>query len=414
MFRNSLVEEIHTVPARAINIYPELERELIGALGGVSLEPQRVDAVVSELEARLGVEVYSQLLYLLCHLDFLPLQAQAHWDLILKHHVLLSEKIGHPIDFRVAVLDYFTSVNRQIKNPKIIEIKIFQKTQSFAVRDELTGLYNYRYLVSQLDGEVRRAQRAGTPVALAIFDVDDFKWYNDRNGHLAGDRALRAVADILREQVRESDLVARYGGEEFVVLLPGAHKPQALQVARRIGEKIGEHPFPFGEHQPGGNLTVSGGLAVFSADASGPRELLDAADRALYIAKSNGKDQVLTAGNENRSCPRVRVEALGELQRLSEEKQPIVTENLSNRGLQFRCERELVEGEYFRFAMTMPQNGEEITGVAKVLRVTQEKPEGTYHVGAHIVEMDYAQGEVLRRCIGQCATEECEVVAEAE
>ncbi len=377
-----------------MNCYPEIERELLDTIAQVRLEPHLIDTKVSELEARLGSGVYAQLLYLLCHLDFPPDEARSHWRRVLEHHVRLGKKIGQPIDFRVAILDYFTSVNQHIENPKIIEIQIYMKTRDYAIRDELTSLYNYRYFSYQLDREVNRAQRLGGPLSLVIFDVDYFKWYNDWNGHLSGDKALKTVAEIMTREVRDSDLVTRYGGEEFAILLPDAGKTEAFQVADRIRAKVREHPFQYAEQQPNGRLTVSAGLATFRADAEDQLSLVEAADMALYFAKGNGKDQVVTAGDEKRNWPRLELQLSGQVQCLSPEKHPFTTDNVSEQGLQLRLTAPMQVGELFSFTLTLPERNREVAGVGKSLWVKEQADD--HVVGAKIIEMSSDQVKILR------------------
>ncbi|MCP4038367.1 MAG: GGDEF domain-containing protein, partial [bacterium] len=130
-------------------------------------------------------------------------------------------------------------------------------------------------------------------------------------------------ASILREQVRESDLAARYGGEEFVVLLPGASKERAFEVAERVRRTIERHEFPFGSEQPGGTLSVSGGVATFRVDASEPDALVEAADQALYLAKGSGKNRVLCVGQNCREYRRVEVRVSGRVQPLADVECPL-------------------------------------------------------------------------------------------
>jgi diguanylate cyclase len=166
-----------------------------------------------------------------------------------------------------------------------------------ATRDPLTGLPNRRAYDAQLLQEVARWRRFGEPLALLVFDVDDFKQVNDRFGHKSGDKALAMIAKVLAERRRETDLVARYGGEEFVVLLPGAPQPDALRIAddmRRAVADCGMHanrqPVP---------ITLSGGLAMF-AQGDEPAAVFERADRALYRAKRNGKNRVELGDVEDR------------------------------------------------------------------------------------------------------------------
>ncbi|HEY5386571.1 MAG TPA: diguanylate cyclase [Thermoleophilia bacterium] len=159
-----------------------------------------------------------------------------------------------------------------------------------AMTDGLTGLYNHRYLHEHLTEEVSRARHESHGVALLFCDLDFFKEYNDRLGHAAGDTALRATARTLESCTRRADLVARYGGEEFVVVLPGAAEPEAVEIAGRIRAAVAEH------HRETGDLTISIGVATFPESATTKEGLLEAADRALYVAKRLGRDRVVAAG----------------------------------------------------------------------------------------------------------------------
>lgn len=160
-----------------------------------------------------------------------------------------------------------------------------------AEQDGLTGLYNHRFFVENLKHRFHLAREHNISFALLMMDVDDFKLYNDRNGHLAGDQVLRGVANIVRSAVRGDDIPARYGGEEFVALLWDVTEEQALKVAERIRQSISNYPFPQREHQPNGKVTVSIGVALTPAES--PSALLQQADEALYRAKSAGKDRVM-------------------------------------------------------------------------------------------------------------------------
>jgi diguanylate cyclase (GGDEF)-like protein len=129
-----------------------------------------------------------------------------------------------------------------------------------------------------------------------MIDVDHFKIYNDRNGHLAGDNALRGVSKILQHGRRANDIVARYGGEEFAIILLDVAKKAAREVGERICAQVAEFPFEFGGSQPLGKLTISLGVASFPDDGSEPALVLAAADRALFAAKSAGRNTVRVAG----------------------------------------------------------------------------------------------------------------------
>jgi diguanylate cyclase (GGDEF)-like protein len=167
------------------------------------------------------------------------------------------------------------------------EIAAFQ-----ASTDPLTGLFNQRQFWIILDRELERARRYGHHFSLAMVDIDNFKEYNDRHGHLKGDEVLRQAAELFRERIRNSDIVARYGGEEFVVVMPETVKELAIRVGDKLCRAFAEYPFPLQDTQPGGRLTISMGVATFPRDASAARDLVDMADRALYRAKKAGKNRV--------------------------------------------------------------------------------------------------------------------------
>lgn len=173
--------------------------------------------------------------------------------------------------------------------------QLYLLTRRLAITDELTGLSNYRHLQQRLDEEVERARRYQKAFSLLMLDADDFKRFNDTQGHIAGDDALAAIASIMKSVVREVDLVARYGGEEFSIILPETDSPGAFIVAEKIREAIASHEFADAGGAPGPRLTVSVGLASFPVHAHDKESLLKQADDALYQAKSGGKNRVRAA-----------------------------------------------------------------------------------------------------------------------
>lgn len=172
----------------------------------------------------------------------------------------------------------------QINNAK-------ERLAALAVQDDLTGLYNYRYLQTRLTEEFKRAERYREPLSCVMIDVDHFKRINDRFGHDAGDRTLRDTAQRLLKSVREIDVVARYGGEEFLLVLPSTNFSGALSVAERVWRSIGGEPFELPNARE--RITASVGVAVYpSRDIKTKDQLLKAADRALYQAKHEGRDRI--------------------------------------------------------------------------------------------------------------------------
>lgn len=161
-----------------------------------------------------------------------------------------------------------------------------------SIKDELTGLFNYRYFQNHMEEEIKRAQRYEKPVSLILLDLDNFKTYNDSCGHLVGNEILKGVTDPLRACVRDVDIVARYGGDEFCIILPQTGKSEAIEVAERIRTSIEHHDFPQKKKELG-NLTVSLGLVAYPQDGKNLKSLLGAADKTLYMAKNAGGNRIV-------------------------------------------------------------------------------------------------------------------------
>jgi diguanylate cyclase (GGDEF)-like protein len=259
--------------------------------------PGHEEALLEEFERKRSQAdpLYSSLLYLLTHLNFTERQAARHWKKVLAHRDALKAAVGRDPGLRVAILDYFVNVSRELKNPKVIELAIYERTERSAVTDGLTGLYNHAFFLQALRQEVLRSKRHGLRAALLLLDLDNFKRVNDERGHVEGDRVLMKAAAVVREGVREIDVAARYGGEEFAVLLPDTSRLGAFVVAERIRRRI-EERFARGRSE----VTVSGGIAVFPDDASTPADLIVQADAGLYGAKAAGKNRILLPQGERR------------------------------------------------------------------------------------------------------------------
>jgi len=191
-----------------------------------------------------------------------------------------------PIDSQtVTVLSLIShAVGTAINNSKNLSHALRE-----AIFDDLTGLHNRRYFNERLLDEVERSRRYSTPLSLLLCDIDHFKRVNDTCGHPAGDAVLSQVAGLLRDKLRQSDLVARYGGEEFGVLLLNTGKQQAIQVAESLRCGVEKATFAATAGMP---VTISIGVATLGEDASSLDSLIDRADKGLYCAKASGRNQV--------------------------------------------------------------------------------------------------------------------------
>lgn len=157
----------------------------------------------------------------------------------------------------------------------------YQMAERSAMTDALTGLYNKAYFLEALKNEIARSERSQRPVSLVVFDFDNFKEYNDTYGHPAGDRLLQQLGELVRQNVRSMDIPARYGGEEFAIILPETAHDEAFGFAERLRNVVFEKL----------STTISIGIAVCLNSSLSSDSLLSQADKALYAAKRNGKNQ---------------------------------------------------------------------------------------------------------------------------
>ena len=183
-------------------------------------------------------------------------------------------------------------------NRRLCEVN--DRLQHLATTDGLTGLFNFRHFDATLRAELRRSARLSAPLTLLMLDVDNFKDFNDHCGHPAGDEILRRIGEILRSRLRVTDVPCRYGGEEFAAILLDSGKTAGIEVAEELRQRIEATPFEGEEHQPGGRLTISIGVATFPMDGTSVEELLRASDRALYAAKQAGRNRVVPYDTSDR------------------------------------------------------------------------------------------------------------------
>ena len=173
-----------------------------------------------------------------------------------------------------------------------------QRAEALSVTDDLTQLYNSRYLSQVLRRETKRASRSGRPLSLLFIDLDGFKSINDTHGHLYGSRALVEAAGLIRLSARETDVVSRFGGDEFALILPDTGSEGAAAVGDRIRERVAAHRFLEGDGLDI-HLTVSVGVATLPDVAASTEGLIQAADEAMYHVKDHGKNGIYIAGSGN-------------------------------------------------------------------------------------------------------------------
>ncbi len=219
---------------------------------------------------------------------FLPLIAGEDRIGMLKMYYTRSELISPA---RLAWLDELS----QLLADAILNAREHTRAFELATKDSLTNLHNRRYFEEQFYIELERSKRTGSSLCLLMLDVDHFKQYNDRNGHLMGDEVLIRVARLVKGCIRAVDFLARYGGEEFIILLTGANGDVGRLVGEKIRSRVEEESFINQSNQPSGNLTVSIGVAEMERDTKQLEQLIRSADRALYFAKENGRNLVVSS-----------------------------------------------------------------------------------------------------------------------
>jgi diguanylate cyclase (GGDEF)-like protein len=242
-----------------------------GGLGAIIL-----GATAAAPESRLGVREFC----------VAPLRLGKH-----VHGVLAVA--GEHSEFGASEADLVASTAEQIAMA-LERYRFLAVVQHQASVDDLTGLYNHRFLIDSLGQQVALAERLGTPLAILMLDIDHFKALNDTHGHHAGDLALSTFAQTVIGNVRRADLVARYGGEEFVVLMPNTSATDAFQVAEKIRLAVAATAVELPARPPV-RLTVSVGVAAYPGDTDDVAELFGLADDALYEAKRTGRDRTCMA-----------------------------------------------------------------------------------------------------------------------
>lgn len=189
-----------------------------------------------------------------------------------------------------AALEKFLITSRQF-SLAIEKVRLYETVQALAITDGLTGVFVRRYFLEMLKEEFERSFRHHFKLSFIMIDLDMFKQYNDKFGHLVGDVILKEVAKTLKQNVREIDLLGRYGGEEFSLLLPETDKDGAILVAERLRNAVASQNFK--AYDEAINITISGGVATFPDDVSSNADLIEFADHALYEAKAQGRNRII-------------------------------------------------------------------------------------------------------------------------
>jgi len=383
--------------------------ELIGVLQEDAHNEERILRRLDQIRTQSGIQVYAALLLILTGLAFEESEARRHWESILQHRRAFAQQLQRDIGLRVAVLDYFVNVNRQLTNPRIIDLSVADRQEASSPIDPHTGLWNARQFLSALQKETRRAKRYGLDVCVLYLDVDNFREINERHGDLVADILLREVAILLKNKIRDIDMAARLAGEEFGLILPETDRMGAYLVAERIRREMEKH---FLRRDIDGRpiaMTVTIGLAQYPEDAALADHLVRRAEEAMHQAKARGANTVGVFYRERRnfirydlegSQVRIRIAAAGET--AGEGGGGPEPRNISRSGLLFESDGAHGIGDEVMIHCEDSRGQARITLKGRVVRVEEvEGQAGRREVGvAFLLEWEHQESQItdfLRR-----------------
>jgi len=312
-------------------------------------------AEVDSLARVHGNGVYKEMLKLLVGKHFGTELSGRYWREAIAHCREIYRPEYAARGFRPALLDYLRNVVGEFSDPRIIEADYLHNIARSSVTDGLTGLYNQTYFKNTLETTIVNQRRSGDrQFALVLLDLDHFKQYNDRCGHLCGDEALRLCAGVITGALRDGDMAVRYGGEEFALLLPDVDRQTAYLVADRIRRDIEDFHFPGQELLESGSLTISGGIAVFPENGETAEEVIKAADKELYKAKEV-RNTIYNDTTDRRRSSRKPIRTLVEYASFDGALyRPALSIDISEKGMGIGCENLLFEGMTLSLRLTRP------------------------------------------------------------
>jgi diguanylate cyclase (GGDEF)-like protein len=383
--------------------------ELIEALQEDAHNEERILKRLDQIRSEEGIQLYAALLLILTRMQFEEAEARRHWQAILEHRRALAGTLRREVALRVAVLDYFLNLNRQLTGPRLIDLSFAERQEPASGEDRVTGLSNASAFLAALQNETRRAKRYDLGLSVLYVDLDDFREINERHGELVGGILLREVAILIKNKIRDIDVAARISGEEFGVILPETDRMGAFLVAERIRREVERHGLRRSADGRPISMTVSVGVARYPEDATTADRLVERAEEALHLAKSRGGNTVSVYYRERRSYIRFDV-ARGPVRihvtpaPASPGTRPAAQEarNISKSGLLFESDVPFAIGVDVEIHIEDSRHGARMTLAGRVVRVEEaEERSGRFEVGAAFqVEWEHQESEIsefLRR-----------------
>jgi diguanylate cyclase (GGDEF)-like protein len=383
--------------------------ELLDALQEDAHNEERILRRLDQIRAEEGIQVYAALLLILTRMQFEESEARHHWQAVLEHRRTLAGTLQREVALRVAVLDYFLNLNRQLTGPRLIDLSFVEREEQGSSIDRVTGLWSAAAFLAALQNETRRARRYDLGLCVLYVDIDDFREINERHGELVGGILLREVAILIKNKIRDIDVAARLAGEEFGVILPETGRMGAFLVAERIRREVERHGLRRGIDGRPIAMTLSLGVARYPDDATTADRLVERAEEALHLAKSRGGNAVSVYYQERRNFirfdlarGRLSIQVTPTTPNPVEDAGQQVARNISRSGLLFASDVPFAIGVEVVILCEDERHGARMTLPARVVRV-EETGEGAdrYEVGAaFLVEWEHQESEItefLRR-----------------
>jgi len=363
-------------------------------------DDKRLIAELNGLIALYGESAFPVIIHILTNLEMEPARAAKCWKLVTAHTQGMHALLNREVNLRTAVCDYFCTISKDLRNPKVIEIKLFEETARSSKYDSLTSLLNRRSFDEDLNQEIARAKRHNIDVSVLFFDMDDFKNINDSFGHQAGDAVLKRVAHIIMTEKRIEDIAARFGGEELALILPETTKLNAMVLGERIRDRVEREQISYDDYTI--RFTLSGGLAAFPLDATEADTLLGFADQALYRAKRSGKNTICFYSDDKRRETRIdfsgevlfRKLGFGEASEM-----PARSKSISISGIRFESSHPIQVGTKMQLTLSLAREAPFFL-VGTVVRVDTCGP-GSYEISSAFSEPDRVTKKELNKYLGQ-------------
>lgn len=317
-----------------------------------------------------GEEVYRVVIQILTDFDLDSEDAKKYWIAIITHRENISKALDRKISLMTAISDYSGLYEKSLKDHKLVEINAYEKTKKESTHDNLTGLFNKAYFQNTLNQHLSLAKRNSTDLSVLFLDVDDFKGINDTFGHCSGDIILKNVAQTLTQELRTSDIAACFGGDEFVILMPNTYKTNALLLSERLRKAIKQKQITIKDQNL--QITVSGGVAGFPADAQKAQNLLNLADSALYRAKGAGKDSISLFKEDKRRFLRIKFNRALQVKQLGFNHTRILSgtsKDIAMGGILFENKEPLPIGTKIQVSIPITEGSEPLLLIGTVVRV---------------------------------------------